>query len=131
MRGLTKGNRSVTIPIHFTRIAAMGRKGEQRTSAARDTAEQTAERLYPVGSVTTKGMFGGYGLFLDGTMFGLVNSKGVLHLRVDDTTRPRFEAAGGVAHGRMPYVSVPDDVLASDERLTDWANDAVAVAQAR
>jgi TfoX/Sxy family transcriptional regulator of competence genes len=31
-------------------------------------------------------MFGGYGLFHDGAMFGLVNSAGAVHLRVDDAT---------------------------------------------
>lgn len=109
----------------------MGRTGEHRTLTAKDVAEQAAERLSPLGAVTAKGMFGGYGLFLDGTMFGLVNSKGVLHLRVDGTTQSRFENAGGVAHGRMPYVSVPDDILASDDALLNWAGNALSSAQAR
>lgn len=107
----------------------MGRPGERRTRTARDPAEEAAERLSPLGPVTAKGMFGGYGLFLNGTMFGLVNARGELHLRVDDTTRSRFEAAGGVAHGRMPYVSVPENILARDGDLADWATEALSVAR--
>lgn len=108
----------------------MGQKGQRRTGAARDAAEHAAHRLAPLGAVAPKGMFGGYGLFHDGVMFGLVNRSGVVHLRVDDATRPRFEDAGGQAHGTMPYVSVPEPVLADDEAFRSWAADALATAHA-
>ena len=108
----------------------MGQKGQRRTGAAKHAAEHAAQRLGPLGAVTPKGMFGGYGLFHDGVMFGLVNAAGAVHLRVDDATRLRFEAAGGEAHGTMPYVSVPEPVLADDEALLSWAADALATAHA-
>lgn len=108
----------------------MGQKGQRRTGAAKEAAAQTAERLQPLGDVTPKGMFGGYGLFHDGVMFGLVNASGTVHLRADDATRPRFEAAGGQAHAKMPYVSVPEPVLADDDALLSWASDALATAHA-
>ena len=108
----------------------MATKGQKRTGAAREAAEHAAERLAPLGEVTPKGMFGGYGLFHEGTMFGLVNGAGLVHLRADDDSRPRFEAAGGVRHGRMPYVSVPDAVLADDDAFRSWAADALATAHA-
>ena len=108
----------------------MGAKGQTRTSAARDAATHAAERLAPLGAVAPRGMFGGYGLFHDGVMFGLVDGKGLVHLRVDGETRSRFEAAGGQPHGKMPYVSVPPAVLADDATFQSWASDALATAHA-
>ena len=108
----------------------MGAKGQKRTGAAKEAATHTAERLAPLGDIAPKGMFGGYGLFHDGVMFGLVNSAGAVHLRVDGETRPRLEEAGGEAHGKMPYVSVPDSILADDAAFHACASDAIATAHA-
>ena len=72
----------------------------------------------------------GTGSSTGGVMFGLVNSQGVVHLRVDDETRARFEQAGGEAHSKMPYVSVPEPVLANDDAFLSWASDALASAHA-
>ena len=38
-------------------------------------------------------MFGGWGLYLHGRMFGLI-TEGQLYLKADDLTRPDFERAG-------------------------------------
>lgn len=108
----------------------MGTKGEARTGVAREAADATASRLASLGEVTVEGMFGGFGLFHDGVMFGLVDSAGEVHLRVDPSTRPRYEAAGGRAHGRMPYASVPGAVLSDDATLRTWATEALATARA-
>ncbi len=108
----------------------MGKKGEKRTGAAASTAEDAVKRLQPIGGVTSRGMFGGYGLFVDGVMFGLVNSKGEFHLRVDDSTRANFEKTGSQSHGKMPYFSVPNAVLKSDEDFCSWASKALSVARA-
>ena len=108
----------------------MGTKGDKRTTGAKTAAEEAVAALAPVGDVTSKGMFGGYGLFSDGTMFGLVDSTGALHLRVGDDTRGQFEEAGGVAHGRMPYYSVPEAVRVDRTKLLEWAGSAAAIAKA-
>ena len=47
--------------------------------------------LAPLGPVQAKRMFGGAGLFLDGTMFGLIVDD-VLYLKADGQTRGAFEA---------------------------------------
>ncbi len=41
-------------------------------------------------------MFGGWGLFLDGVMFGLI-ARERLYFKVDAETEPRFAAAGAEA----------------------------------
>lgn len=108
----------------------MGKKGETRTNEAADAAAVVVGSLAPLGAVTSRGMFGGYGVFLDGVMFGLVDRSGAFHLRVNDDTRGKFEEAGGVAHGRMPYFSVPDTVSSEPTTLLAWSEEAAAVALA-
>jgi DNA transformation protein and related proteins len=56
---------------------------------------QLFEKLSPV---TSRSMFGGFGLFIEGTMFALV-VKDKLHLRADDTTLKQF-----TSNGYKPYV---------------------------
>jgi DNA transformation protein len=51
------------------------------------------EWLSPLGDITARGMFGGYCLYCDGVVFALV-AEDTLYLKVDDSTRPRFESLG-------------------------------------
>ena len=55
--------------------------------------EYALELLEPLGPVQARAMFGGWGLYFGGVMFGLI-VEGSLFLKVDDVTRPAFEAAG-------------------------------------
>ncbi len=52
--------------------------------------------LLPLGPVRARAMFGGWGLFLDDAMFGLVAGER-LYFKVDATTEPQFAAAGAEA----------------------------------
>ena len=54
----------------------MGKKGDRMTTASTAVAESIVERLGPLGAVTGKKMFGGYGVFEAGTMFAIVDSRG-------------------------------------------------------
>lgn len=108
----------------------MGKKGERRTGVAKVEAEAVVRLLEPLGGVAHKGMFGGYGIFRNGVMFGLVNSAGELHLRVNEVTKPRFEALDAPSHGRMPYMGVPASVRSDDAVLREWATEAADVALA-
>jgi len=74
-------------------------------------------------------MFGGYGIFASGKMFGIVNSQGKFFLKADDASRSRFEEWGPIQHGKMPYFSVPGAVLEEDSILKEWAKLAVKIAQ--
>ncbi len=107
----------------------MGEKGSKRTGEAKASAGELVTALQPLGDVTSKGMFGGYGVFIDGQMFAIVDSAGDWYLKADDSTAPRFEAAGSAKHGRMPYWSVPADVAGDDALLLEWAGEAAAVAR--
>ena len=69
------------------------------------------ERFAPVVGADYRKMFGGIGIFEGGTMFALITGEDELCFRVDDQTRPDFEAAGGTQFMTMPYFSAPADSL--------------------
>jgi DNA transformation protein and related proteins len=82
-----------------------------------------------------RNMFGGVGLYAGDLFFALVDDD-VLYFKVDDHTRPRFEALGmgpfrpsGDGGEVMQYYEVPADVLEDAEALAPWAADAVEVAR--
>jgi len=85
------------------------------------------ELLSPFGEVTSRSMFGGWGLFDQEVMFALISGAS-LYFKVDDTTRATYEAAGSESYGRMPYYEVPGDVLEDPTRLGEWAREAMTVA---
>ncbi|QZY30123.1 TfoX/Sxy family protein [Nocardioides coralli] len=107
----------------------MGDKGARANAAADDAAEALVADLQELGPVTSKRMFGGQGVFCDGVMFALVDTRGDCYLRVDDETRGAYEAAGSAAHGRMPYWTVPPHVREDPPVLVDWAGTALEVAR--
>ncbi|HTA64255.1 MAG TPA: TfoX/Sxy family protein [Xanthomonadaceae bacterium] len=86
------------------------------------------ELLDPLGRVAARAMFGGWGLYLDGTIIGLVD-EGRLYLKTDATSQPEFAAAGCAAFVymseegpmTMSYWSAPDDALDSTEAMAPWA----------
>lgn len=93
-------------------------------------------RLTPFGPVAARAMFGGFGLYLDGTMFGLV-AFDRLYFKVDDANRADYQSAGTgpfTYPGRtkpttMSYYEVPAAVFADAGRLSAWADAAVAAAR--
>lgn len=108
----------------------MGEKGAKLTEDSTHNAEVLVEAFAPLGDVRSKKMFGGHGIFGDDVMFSIVDSAGRAFLRVDDSTRDKYEGAGSEAHGRMPYQSIPESVLADGDELTAWGREALEVAKA-
>ena len=93
------------------------------------------EQLRDAGSVTGRAMFGGYGIYLDGSIFGLI-ADDILYFKVDDTNRPDFEAAGmgpfrpfKDSSEVMQYYEVPADVLEDRDLLVEWARRAALVSR--
>lgn len=91
--------------------------------------------LEPLGPISARRMFGGHGIYLDRTMFGLVAGD-TLYLKVDDESRAEFVAAGlepfryarkGKSY-QMSYHAAPEDALEDAELLRDWARRAVDAA---
>ena len=87
------------------------------------------ELMQPIGSITAKSMFGGHGIFLDGSMFGLV-ADSILYLKVDAESKKQFEEKGlepftynkKGKEFKMSYYQAPEEALENNEEMETWAN---------
>lgn len=99
--------------------------------------EFVLDALSGLSGVRSRAMFGGHGLYLGDTFFGLI-SGAALYFRVDDATRPDYAARGSrpFTYSRdgkettMAYFEVPADVLEDHRELALWAERAAAAARA-
>ena len=57
--------------------------------------------LEPLGDIRARAMFGGYGIFEDGDMFGLMSGS-VLFFKIGEGNRAAFEAVGAEQFNRCP-----------------------------
>jgi DNA transformation protein and related proteins len=95
-----------------------------------------AEALAPMGNVTRRAMMGGATLYLDGTVFAIVDDD-ALWFKADKVSDAEWDAAGcvrftfdmGGKTGSMNYRRAPDDVYDDAEAMQRWA--ALAVAAGR
>jgi DNA transformation protein and related proteins len=87
------------------------------------------EALEPLGRVTLRKMMGGATLYLDGTVFAIMD-EGELWLKADEETNAMWDAAGcerfsvTFKDGRvdtMNYRRAPSDVYDDAEELQRWA----------
>jgi DNA transformation protein len=86
------------------------------------------DRLAPLGTTSYRFMFGGYAIYVDSLIIGIV-ADDVLMLRADDENRPDYEARGigpfqpypEKGMGTMPYYTVPDEILEDQDELIRWA----------
>jgi DNA transformation protein len=80
------------------------------------------DQLREAGRVECRAMFGGYGLYRSGRIFGILY-KGRFYLKVDDATRPAFVKAGikpfkpNARQTMKGYYEVPPDVLENAAEL--------------
>ena len=102
-------------------------------AVARERALEFAERMRSIGLVSVTRFFGGAGLVKDGRQFAFV-IEGSLYLRVDDLSRPDFEALGAAPFTYASrtktvkvasYFELPDQIAGDSEALVRWAIRAV------
>jgi len=97
--------------------------------------EYVLEQLGRVEPVTGRSMFGGVGIYSGGLFFALMDDDSV-YLKVDDTNRADFEAAGmgpfrpfGDDSHVMQYYELPAELLEEPDRLRPWVHKALDVAR--
>jgi DNA transformation protein len=97
--------------------------------------EYVREQLAGLGPVTVRRMFGGAGLYHRGLFFAVMDDD-QLFFKVNDRTRPAYQAKGSGPFAPMPneapmraYYEVPSDVLDDRALLVEWARLAVGVAR--
>lgn len=128
---------------HSARFTPIERRADDliytvRMPVSDDFREFVLEQLAASGSVTSRSMFGGVGLYLDGLFFALIDDD-TLYFKVDDSSRARYEQAGskpfcpfpGRPDQPMGYWQVPAEVLEDSEELARWAREAMGVALAK
>ena len=81
-----------------------------------------------LGPITTRKMFGGYGVYHDGLMFALI-ADDTLYLKADSENTIHFENAGlgpfeydkNGKRVRMSYFRAPDEIMDDRETAALWA----------
>lgn len=107
----------------------MGLKGVKNTELSNQMADLLKEKLSAVEGISSKKMFGGNGIFHDGKMFGLIDSKGNCFLKANEENKDDFLSAGGEQHSRMPYYSISEEVLSNPELLIPMAEHAIKISK--
>ncbi|MDD2769126.1 MAG: TfoX/Sxy family protein [Methylococcus sp.] len=93
------------------------------------------EMLESFGPIGARKMFGGYGLYHQGLMFGLV-SRDTLYLKADEENAHHFEAEGldkfeyrkGDKLMNIAYYRAPAEILEDREQAALWARRAYEAA---
>ncbi len=105
--------------------------------AARDPfVDYLLELLAPLGATSARRMFGGWGVYVDGLMAGLVAEE-TFYLKTDAETRAIFEEAGSAPfmfeqRGRVvetSYWSAPEAAMDSPDAMRPWARRALDAAR--
>jgi len=94
------------------------------------------ETLAPLGSVQSRRMFGGAGLYCDGVMFALIADDAV-YLKASDKTSEAFVDEGlkpFTYHGKnkpitMSYWRIPERLFDDQDEFVAWAEIALGVAR--
>ena len=88
-----------------------------------------------LGTIATRKMFGGYGVYFDGVMFGLV-ADDTLYLKSDENSAPEFESRGLHAFEynkngklmKMSYHLAPEEIFEDRDAAATWARRSYEIA---
>lgn len=114
-----------------------GRAGGRRSPVSGSFRDFVVEQLEQAAAdIRAKPMFGAVGIYSGEHFFAVIDSDR-LYFKVDDQTRPKFEAAGMrpaeiVADGKvvtLSYWEVPLGALEAVDELRSWVKDALDVAK--
>ncbi len=103
--------------------------------ASSEFSNWLVDQMQVIGPVSSRRMFGGEGVFLDGLMFAIIFDD-QLYLKVDKINRQAFVEQGlepfsYLRKGKrceLSYYQAPDEVMESLELMRLWANDAYGAA---
>ena len=86
------------------------------------------DKLSPIGDVRSRAMFGGYGIFCEGSMFALI-AEDALYFKVNEINRDMYKKARSkpFPHG-ISYWEVPIEIIEENSKLNDWANISIEIA---
>jgi len=102
-------------------------------SASPEFIEYIRELFVPLGNLNDGSFFGGFAFKSGSRQFAMIMGN-TLYFCVSDKTRPKYEAAGmepfsyATKKGRVnvrKYFSAPEDLFENQEKLIEWANEAI------
>lgn len=104
-------------------------------STRNDYVDYVVELMADWTKVSTRKMFGGYGLYREGLMFGLI-ADDQLYLKTDTDNEPQFKNTGCLPFVytskertvQMSYWTAPDTSLESPAEMCDWCQSAYGAA---
>jgi DNA transformation protein and related proteins len=91
------------------------------------------DAMREIPGVTAKSMFGGWGLYQNGTVFGII-ADDQLYFKVDEKNLADYKERGSEPFAyesknkkrvAMSYWEVPADILESGAELAEWVDKAV------
>lgn len=92
------------------------------------------EVLNNIPGISSRAMFGGWGIYKDGIFFALI-AENQLYFKVDGTNKKDYEELGSgqfsyqSKHGpmEMSYWLLPEEIMSNSERLMQWVEKSVQV----
>ena len=93
------------------------------------------DQLNAINDVRSRKMFGGYGIYAGDHFFAIVSKQQRLYFKTDEQSRQKHIDAGMNCFGageKQPlknYYEVPLEVIENHQRLCQWAEDAILVAE--
>ena len=105
------------------------------TNEQKEFAAYVVDLMQSIGPVYSKRMFGGFGVFLDGMMFGLIMIN-TLYLKVDEENLKEFDELGlkpftykkKGQEMKLSYYQAPEEAMESMEIMRAWGNRSFGVA---
>ena len=92
-----------------------------------------------IDGITSRKMFGGYGIYLDGVIFSIITDDGELRFKVDDSNMAQYEERGSTpflytGHKNkkpttMPYWLLPEEIMEDREKIEEWVRDSARISQ--
>lgn len=91
------------------------------------------EVLREISGITTRAMFGDWGVYKDGIFFALI-ADGQLYFKVDESTKKDYEELGSepfVYQSKkgpitLSYWLLPEEIMSDQEKLKEWVDKSVA-----
>lgn len=96
-----------------------------------DTVTNIIDTLSPYGNITVRKMFGGYGVYKEGNIIGIIDED-QLYFKSTPETEPYYQSFGSVPFiyegknrpVKMSYWMVPNTVMKDPTHLKQWVETA-------
>ena len=94
--------------------------------------------LADIPDITSKRMFGGYGIYKSGVIFAII-ADGVLYFKVNESNKSDYEKYGskpftykmpGGKRYAMSYSELPEEIMESREAVHEWVHKSIAASKA-